>query len=152
MIIETIEGDLLKMFEAGEFDGIAHGCNCYHMMGAGIAAQVASKFPNAFKADKRTKYGNGKIGSYSFAPIHLGTIYNMYTQDQGGKEDQELLIATLKCSFKKLNGQFKHSKAAPLIGIPMIGAGIAGGNWERHVEAINSVTPDLDIIYVQYKP
>ena len=42
--MKEIQGDLIKLAIAGEFNVIAHGCNCMQNMGAGIAKQIAKKF------------------------------------------------------------------------------------------------------------
>ena len=36
-MIKYIKGDLIKLAQKGKFDIIAHGCNCFCTMGAGIA-------------------------------------------------------------------------------------------------------------------
>lgn len=38
------DGDLILMAKHGQFDVIAHGCNCLSNMGAGIAVQMARHF------------------------------------------------------------------------------------------------------------
>ena len=48
-MIKYIDGDLVK--EAELFDVIAHCCNCFCTMGAGIAPQIKNKFPDAYVAD-----------------------------------------------------------------------------------------------------
>ena len=45
--MKIVKGDLLQMGKDGTFDIILHGCNCFNTMGAGIAAQIATKFPDA---------------------------------------------------------------------------------------------------------
>lgn len=64
--LKEIEGDLISLALAGEFDIITHGCNCFCTMGAGIAPQMAK----AFKADKYPKESNVYKGDIN----KLGTI------------------------------------------------------------------------------
>ena len=52
--MKTVKGDLLAMGKDGTFDIILHGCNCFNVMGAGIAAQIAAQFPDAKLADDET--------------------------------------------------------------------------------------------------
>lgn len=53
--MKTISADLIQLAGNGQFDRIAHGCNCYCTMGAGIAKAVMEVFPSAFEADRATK-------------------------------------------------------------------------------------------------
>ena len=39
-----IKGDLIELAKAGEFDVIAHGCNCFNAQKSGIARQMAEEF------------------------------------------------------------------------------------------------------------
>ena len=67
-MIKYIKGDLIK--EAFNYDVVIHGCNCFNTMGAGIAKQLASNFPELKTVDDNTIYGSlDKIGTYTYA-IH----------------------------------------------------------------------------------
>lgn len=44
MSYQEIKGDLIKLALQGKFDVIAHGCNSFCSMGAGIAPQMAAAF------------------------------------------------------------------------------------------------------------
>ena len=69
---KVIHGDLLSLGENGEFDVIIHGCNCFHIMGGGIAQSVKEKFPTAYQADLQTQRGNPeKLGTYTFTTIDI---------------------------------------------------------------------------------
>lgn len=39
MIVNYIKGDIVALFLEGNI--IAHGCNCFHTMGSGVAGQLA---------------------------------------------------------------------------------------------------------------
>nr|WP_218281117.1 macro domain-containing protein [Verrucomicrobium spinosum] len=83
--MKKIQGDLLKLALAGEFDVIVHGCNCHCTMGAGIAKSIKSLFPEAYEADCQTKKGDReKLGTISQASVNRDgtklTIVNAYTQ------------------------------------------------------------------------
>lgn len=41
---QEVEGDLIKLALSGQFDVIAHGCNCFCRMKRGIAPQMAKAF------------------------------------------------------------------------------------------------------------
>lgn len=50
--LKRARGDLVQMADQGQFDCIVHGCNCFRTMGAGIARQIAQKWPEAAEADR----------------------------------------------------------------------------------------------------
>ena len=43
-----IKGDLIKLAQAGEFDVIVQGCNCFNTMGSGLAKQIKAEIPEAY--------------------------------------------------------------------------------------------------------
>ena len=72
MNYNEVNGDLIKLALKGNFDVIAHGCNCFCTMGAGIAPQMAA----AFGADKfpmeQEKPGNiNKLGQIDYQKIAI---------------------------------------------------------------------------------
>lgn len=139
MITGEIYGDLFEQFEAKKYDGFAHGCNCFHTMGGGIAYFVANKYPQAFEADKKTVKGDeSKLGTFSVAESEYGDIINMYTQFVPGRD---LRIEKLRECFTLLNKEY----AGKVIAIPKIGCGIAGGDWEQVKQIINEETPDVEV-------
>ena len=75
-------GDLIKGFMDGQVDVIIHGCNCFHIMGGGIARKIALQFPEVLEADKKTPWGDfEKLSNYSVAKsVSGGIIINLYTQ------------------------------------------------------------------------
>jgi O-acetyl-ADP-ribose deacetylase (regulator of RNase III) len=118
-------GDLINLAENGYFDVIIHGCNCFHKMGAGIALQIAKKYPKVVKLDKETKYGDvNKLGKFFIYNTGRYTIVNAYTQFHYGKGLQVDYNAVQQV-FKKIKGMFSGKR----IGYPKIGAGLAGGDW-----------------------
>lgn len=144
MIVGEIYGNLFEGFEDKKYTAIAHGCNCFHSMGAGIAGYISKVYPESLEADKQTKFASvDKLGTFSIAETEFGQILNMYTQYHPGRD---LRIESLVDCFKLLNEQYKGK----VVAIPKIGCGIAGGNWDEVKQLINSVTPDveIDVYYV----
>lgn len=144
MIIKTISKDLLQAFEEMQFDAIAHGCNCFHTMGAGVAGAIARRFPRALESDKLyTSYGDkDKLGEYTLVITDFGDIINGYTQFQLGKCPTDELYSNIRKLFTSLNIDY----VGETIGIPRIGSGIAGGSWSEIEKIINETTPDVNII------
>ena len=100
-------------------------------MNTGIAVAIKKTFPEAYKADLDTPKGSReKLGSYSSATVkregHQITVVNAYTQfhysDKGNKVD----YSAMKEVFSKIKGEFTGQR----IGYPLIGAGLAGGDWK----------------------
>lgn len=149
---KEIEGDLLELFEKGELDVIAHGCNCRTLMGAGIALQIKKKYPAVFEADGRYALKDmDRLGNYSYMYVRreeagFGLIFNLYTQYNPGKN---LDYAALKLALQKLGNIYKGSDSK--IGLPLIGCGIAGGNWETVQNMIKTLLADCNVIIVKYK-
>jgi O-acetyl-ADP-ribose deacetylase (regulator of RNase III) len=73
--MHVIQGDLLNLASIGEFDVIVHGCNCHCTMGAGIAAAIKKRFPEAYAADCATLKGDrSKLGTISQAQIERADV------------------------------------------------------------------------------
>jgi O-acetyl-ADP-ribose deacetylase (regulator of RNase III) len=149
MSLKTINGDLLKLTSEGYFDYIMHGCNCFCTMGAGIALQIKNKFPEAYIVDKKTVLGSiMKLGSYTFAfnKESCTTIINLYTQHAPGNNFE---LSALDLSLRKFvhNNQLTTHR----IGLPYIGAGIGGGNWDDIYKVIEKHLGKYNTTIVNYK-
>ena len=128
---QSIRGDLLKLALDGRFDVILHGCNCQCVMGAGIAKQVRTLFPEAFEADLETRKGaREKLGTISWAAIARPSarfvIVNAYTQFHWRGGGVKVEYDAVRSAMKSVKSRF----AGLRIGYPQIRAGMAGGDWE----------------------
>lgn len=152
--MKTIQGDLIALAQAGQFDVIAHGCNCFHTMGAGIALAIRRTFPEAYAADRRTPYGEGsKVGSISCATVATAsgaplTVVNAYTQHNFRGVHPLVDYDGLRRAFQLIRAQF----AGQRIGYPLIGAGLAGGDWATIAAIIDQELAGEDHTLVQYNP
>lgn len=153
--MKIVEGDLLKLFEQGEFDVIVHGCNCFSTFGAGIALQIKNKYPIAYQADRQTPSGDkSKLGKFSLAAIINPNnktrqyIVNAYTQYHYGRDKVNVDYDALRNCFKAIKLQFSGLR----IGFPAIGAGLAGGDWNIISEIIDTELKNEDTTLVVYKP
>jgi len=139
-------GDLLK--EASDYDAIMHGCNCFHGDDSGIAAQVWACFPAAREiSEKHHDSGDfGALGTYVAGYEQIGrfTIINAYTQYRGGANfDIHAFIHILK--------QVNEDFAGMSIGIPLIGCGIGGANWESVQGALLHYAKDVNWTVVMWE-
>ena len=146
--LKFIEGDLIQMAKDKKFDVIIHGCNCFNTMGAGIALQVKRNFKAAYQADQQTKKGDKKkLGTYTSAEVDGVTIVNAYTQYAFSKGVDAINYWAVRQVMRKISRDFKGKK----IGYPMIGAGLAGGDWDLISLIIYEELKDQDHTLVKYK-
>jgi O-acetyl-ADP-ribose deacetylase (regulator of RNase III) len=154
-----VDGDLLNNFDAKKYDGIAHGCNCFYAMASGIAADVRLRYIEAYKADLASVYGSThKLGLMTLTNLDSGTIFNLYTQYKPGRqEDLNQLYENIRHAFRNLScyiEQLKKREKRPsyTLGVPFIGAGIAGGDWKVISKIIAEESKHMDVVFVNYVP
>ena len=158
MITKTIKGNLLDAFDRGDVDIIAHQCNCFCNMGSGIAPQIAKRYPSARAADNATIKGDSdKLGTFTRAiisrnvngeTIDEGIVYNLYGQYGYGGNGINTKYESLKQAMQKMQQQLKNENDEGIIGLPLIGCGLGGGDWEVVSKIINEVFTNEVHIYV----
>lgn len=150
--MKTVQGDLLDLFSKGNFTVILHGCNCFHLMGAGIARQIAEAYPEAYQADSKTPKGiSSKLGTIGIACVGTGPKYivNCYTQFHPGKEHPQALYQNIRSCLQRVYLNFRDLDNCK-IGYPKIGAGIAGGDWGTIKDIFDEELKELDHTFVEY--
>lgn len=154
MSYQEVDGDLIEFALKGNFEVIAHGCNCFCVMGAGIAPLMAEKFGcNRFPLEDIDKKGDiNKLGQIDYKKVFEIYVVNAYTQYFYGKNhlnetDQPLDYDALRICLRKINHTFKGKK----IGLPQIGCGLAGGDWNIVKSIIQSELKDCDVTIVILK-
>lgn len=145
---KEIEGDLIEAAIKGEYDVIAHGCNCFNTMGAGIALTIKNIFPEAYALDRRTVSGDAaKLGTIVHTnPNVKPIVINCYTQYAFGSKTNPIAADydAIRSCMKTIKGKFTGKK----IGLPLIGAGLAGGDWEVIKLIIQEELIDEDVTVV----
>lgn len=129
MKIEYRQGDLLSV-QSGI---IVHGCNAQGVMGSGVAKAVREKYPDAYE-----KYRNrcmliedksrllGRVVWYHVLGKDL-YIANAITQLTFGSDGKQYVsYEAIEKSFNMINSEALNVD----VHIPMIGAGLGGGDWE----------------------
>jgi len=163
LIIKTIKGNLITLAEQGEFDVIVHGANCFHAMGGGIAKQLADKYPQVEEADRQTEFGDrNKLSSYSKATIevndHLFLVLNAYTQYKWSSGSDVFEYDAFQKFLNSITPYIQTYNAGGKlnIGFPQIGAGLAGGDWNRISKMIEKFSEEVacyaDVTVVEYQP
>lgn len=148
MSVKIVKGDMVKhMLSDNHLTAYAHQANCFCRMGCGIAPLLAKANPEVKYVDNMTEEGDrSKLGTFSrtsystYKPI----VYNIYGQYHWSKykvtpnrnTDYDALKQGLIAVKENLLhhcyqvaediGEIKE----PTLGLPLIGCGLAGGNWE----------------------
>ena len=129
------KGNLLDMADNGDFDIIIQGCNCFCAMGAGLAPQIARRYPEAEEADYVTRRGDiMKLGNWTMAwstrepdkkAFRIINAYTQYVTSQLGEDVFEY------AAFELILRKLAHEYGAQRYGFPLIGCGLAGGDKRR---------------------
>ena len=149
--MKTIQGDLIKLAQKGEFDVIIHGCNCFCAMGAGIAKTIKQKFPAAYTVDLQTNKGDkNKLGTISTAEVKTPhgklIVVNAYTQFHWRGHGQKVDYEALRTAFRAVKTNYSGLRIA----YPAIGAGLAGGHWKTIAQIIDEELSDENHTFVKY--
>lgn len=128
-MLKHTKGNLLDLAEAGEFDVVVQGCNCFNTMGGGIAREIRERYPQVAQVDQETERGDyNKLGNWTEAREHTNghwfTVVNAYTQYNmsTGKDVFEYT------AFALILQKLVHAYGDKRIGLPYIGMGLALGN------------------------
>ena len=124
--IEYRKGDLFKT----DINHIVHGCNCMGVMGSGVAKIVKDQYPEAYAQYLKKHQKTGLIlGEIQFINSNNKIIINAMTQDGYGKtSDRYANYEAIAQVFEKINDYF-YLISDGVIAMPMIGAGLANGDW-----------------------
>jgi O-acetyl-ADP-ribose deacetylase (regulator of RNase III) len=154
-------GDLIDMAYEGHFDVIGHGCNCFCAMSAGIAPQMATAFGcNLYPLEDKSTAGDiNKLGQIEWRvrTIAVGksefdildhdlAVVNIYSQYRPKVSEKPLDYEALTLGLRKMN----HVFSGKSIGLPMIGAGLAGGDWNRIKRIIQDELKDCYVTVVRW--
>ena len=149
MTVKIIKGDMVASYKNNELDAYAHQCNCFCRMGRGIAPLLAKANPDVRKVDNETIEGDrGKLGDFSVAETKgFPLLFNIYGQyhwsmykvapnrntdydalEQGLRNVRDYLQSGIQDPIEY--GVGKNTYEPTTLGLPLIGCGLAGGDWE----------------------
>jgi O-acetyl-ADP-ribose deacetylase (regulator of RNase III) len=152
-MLQLAKGNLIDMAEQGLFDVIVHGCNCLNTMGSGIAAEIRSRYPEAYEADtaltlKLQDDTNSQVQKLGCYTTHLVNgenkflIVNAYTQVMFSPRDVDHFeYASFEVILKKMVQEYGVFK----IGFPYIGCGLAGGDKDRIIAMLEDFAEKISI-------
>ena len=135
MPIEHRTGDL---FSQSGVDMLLHVCNLHHCFGAGIAAIIKQKYPEAFEADCSTqKDYAGKLGTYSSAKCADGkTVVNLYAMPDFGEFSYDAFYKAITSVKQRMDS----TKRLWTVVMPYaIGCGLAGGEFSIVYSIVEAV-------------
>lgn len=161
--MKEIKGDLIKLGKEGAFDVIVHGCNCRGEMGAGIALQIKKNFPAVAEADKPGATPGTIVGVELDSGL---TVVNAYTQIHWGRankkhkalspinnyeeeiaDSKENRYEFIRFSAKAIKEKYPNKR----IGFPLIGCGLAGGDWDIVSKILEEEMAGCDATIVHFK-
>lgn len=149
-MIKYVDGDLVR--DADQFDVIAQGCNCFCVMGAGLAPQIKHKWPEAFAVDCATVAGDrNKLGTITHTENTTPIVVNIYSQyDTRGRSmgRMDLDYTALRSGLRAMKEKFTGKK----FGLPRIGSDLAGGDWNIIERIIQEELNGEDVTVVNYVP
>lgn len=143
MKIEYVFGSLLASNESV----IAHGCNAQGVMKSGIAKDIRERYPVVYWDYQRDYQQNNKqlflgdvISTEYLHPCYR-VILSLITQEFYGREEGKRYVSydAITRAIERIN-KIGYSRVA----FPMIGAGLANGNWtviESIIESYSDFTP-----------
>ena len=145
MPIEMKKGDVVKAFRNGDFNVLAHGCNCSGGFGSGVAKQIGMAYPQV-RGAYLNHYDEGlcRLGEVQIVAGGFGNaIANCFTQEKYGRDGKLYLdYDALGNCMLYLRSIFSFPDE---IGMPKIGCGLAGGEWRKVKKILNEVFDDRTI-------
>jgi O-acetyl-ADP-ribose deacetylase (regulator of RNase III) len=149
---KEINGDLIELALSGQFDAIAHQTNCFGVQGGGISKQFVKRFytnnSDLYILESSKHKGDfnklGQINGFTY-PLASGPliVVNLYGQYEPGANTDYI---ALQLCLRKLNRVCSGLK----VGLPKIGCGIGGGDWDVVSSIIKSEMRDCDVTVVIY--
>lgn len=162
MTINVVYGNLVevvesrRLYEEGTALVVLHGCNCYNRMGAGVALDIATAWPEAEQADLATNMGDKrKLGRWSQALVTREEmtfeVLNLYTQYRyGPARERNFDIEAFRSICERLGAHYRGLNTHFVF--PLIGTGTGGGHWNEIVPIIEEHLGDFKLTLVKYVP
>lgn len=149
-------GDLCLAAIGAEVNVIAHQANCFCRMKSGVAKRISELFPDAVTADLQTIQGDrDKLGRWTLGIGqtifgHNIWIFNLYGQYNYGYDTSQYTdYAHLERALRRMAERMYLQRDKVKIGLPKIGAGLGGGDWEIISRIIEKELKAFDVtIYV----
>ena len=147
--MKIVAGNLVTLALAGNYDLIMQGCNCMNQMGKGIALTIKNTWPEVYQADLATVKGDKtKLGTYTKAVVDINgkplVVVNCYTQYNYNYEGVLVDYTAVQQVMTKIKQDYSGLKMA----MPLIGAGLAKGDWRILSPIIETALEGEDLTLV----
>ncbi|CDQ41864.1 macro domain-containing protein [Virgibacillus salexigens] len=156
-MLHVVQGDLLE----SDCTVIAHQCNCFNTMGAGIAKQIKNKYPLAYVMDQQAPYSPmDRLGEVTFAfydspPLLIFNLYGQYSYGKGRHTDYNALSNSISKMMRTIQSMPEHVRQEfPFVkvGVPYgLGSGLAGGYWNKVKLILDYYSEEFKIDIFAYK-
>ena len=137
-----------NLFDSTDVQAIAHGVNCCGVMGAGIAVEFKRRYPLMFREYRKVCFA--PIVNDDDIGMPWGTtfdwldetnnlvVFNLFTQPNiNGRIGLASPESIYLCFHTMLNLALVKYPHVTDIGIPRIGAGLGGLEWDEVEEQVN---------------
>lgn len=147
MSITYVYGDILD----SDARAICHQVNCCGVMGAGLAKQIASRFPEVKRLYQKRCFGKSKpslLGTVQAIPVSDSQyVLNIFGQVDYGRDRRYTDYEALRTALSTIQEYFRGHRIA----IPFkMGCGLAGGDWSTVLDIIKETLTDCRVlIYVK---
>ncbi len=155
MEIKYYVGNLLDFTDV---DIIGHQVNCQGVMGAGVAKFIKTEHPDAYQKytdyiQKNNEFNNLLGTTLITEHSELGEeklIAHLFGQNQPGPQTDYLALET---ALTHLKLQMEH-RGLKRLGLPKIGCGIGGGDWNVVFNIIMNIFnySTIDVTIFVYEP
>ena len=140
-MLTIVQGDLLETKHAY----IAHGCNCSGAFGAGVAKQIAQRWPKAKFLYLRSVPKLGQVQAVRVSDDLM--IFNCGTQQgYGAKGRQYVSYDAIRECMRAIKQMVPEKEK---VAMPKIGAGLGGGEWGVIEKIIWEELGEQAVVYVQ---
>lgn len=149
-----IKGDLIEAFLNKEVDVIAHQVNCFGIAKSGIAVKIFEALPwlaESYFSDKRPY--NNRLGKLTAAKNENQWGFNLCGQfhHEHSHPAYKTHYAALYLALKLMASILKKEGAVLRVGFPLLGCGLAGGDWDHVSENIKRAFSDTDFEIIVYR-
>lgn len=155
MKIEYIKGDLF----ATDITTIVHGCNAQGVMGSGVAKIIREKYPKAYDRYRKEYELHNHLKLGHVIPVPCGDrvndpdnykiIVNAITQDFYGRDGTRFVSYDAVADAMTIINRFSEVYGITEVAMPLIGAGLGGGDWNVIAAIIESELKTVQPIVYQ---
>lgn len=159
------EGDLLR----SDIKVIGHCVNCHGVMGSGIARQIREEYPNVYQ--RYVRFVEDVLDEFLEREVILGEVQqvrvnpqdpnsrivlNCFGQKDFGAHKVQVDYAAIRTCMREISSRFKDGiipeNYKKEVGFPLIGAGLAGGDWNLIEQIIEEEFIDVQPIVYKFVP